>query len=436
MSDAALLQLVAYGNQNQAMNLTSVAYDYLTHPIYSNGVLITRNSDIITPEYLELTFTNPDSNNLDYVKKLILKMTIGGATIQQFPLSLLINLNEPIICDGKMYINLCFDMLFGELKMVGLMYHDIYFQLDNTTLLTTYGITTKLTYLDTTERRNIAQNSFEELIQQITFIDIKADINDENQTSNIYELRNLPFENISKGFFIECNDVDNLNNINLKFNGRERFNFNRFLIRTKCKKIKQNLLYFPFNYAKEYTEKTIVSYEGGANLSRMDSVQMTLNFDTAINNVKIYNLSSNLYRQMSGMGGIAYSISFWNGTYDIRNNQLTRPEPVIPTTGVTMPMARPPTVRPSTVGTTIVYTGPTNKPITDASSCPISCEPIVIGEKYMSCHQCNNNFSEVAFKQWLESRRPNQRTCPLCRVQWSNCEVYINGDIETNVPLA
>ena len=120
MPGGGLMQLVAIGAQNEALRLRNVAYEYNTYQ--ANGIqtlAIDRLADIVNLEYLELTFSNSERNNLDDVKRFVLNMSIGGAIIQQFPLSLLINLKEPIICDGKMYINLCFDMLFGSIKLIG-----------------------------------------------------------------------------------------------------------------------------------------------------------------------------------------------------------------------------------------------------------------------------------------------------------------------------
>jgi hypothetical protein len=319
----SLTQLVSIGDQNIRMHLRNVVYEYFTYNSTGiNPLSILRNSDIVTPEYLELSFTNPDTNNLDHVKKVILTMSIGGKTIQQIPLSLLVNLNEPMTLDGKMYIKLCFEMLFGDLKLIGLQYHEVKFELTNANFITRYGIVTKLTYVDHDERRDLIENSVDELIQQISFIDVKTDLSNENETSDIYDLRYLPFTHISKGFFIECNNIDNLNSIVLKFNDNERFNLNRFLLQTKCKKITQTLLYLPFNYDKSFYERTIQSYEGGANLSRINAVHMTLKFDTAISSIKVYNLNSNIYKQMSGMGELAFCSNFCNGTYDLHNNKL------------------------------------------------------------------------------------------------------------------
>lgn len=354
-------------------------------------------------------------------------MFIGGELIQQFPLSLLINLNEPIMCDGKMYINLCFDMLFGGIKLIGLQFNNVSVEFKNDNALSCiarYGIVSKLTYLDTEERRYVAQSAYDEVIQQISFINVMTDLNDATQMSNIYDL-NLQFNHISKGFFIECNNIDNLNNINLKFNNHERFNLNRFLVRTKCKKINQNLLYFPFNCEKEYSDRTSESYEGAANLTRFDIVKLILSFDEPINNVKIYSLNSNIYRQMGGMGALTFANIFWEDNIDLSNNSLRRPQPESRPVSMIIP--------------TLLYTGPTIKPIqiTEASHCPILCQTIVTGGRYMSCHQCKNNFSETALKQWLEGRRLLQITCPLCRVQWTNFEIYVNGNIEEeNTPEA
>ena len=422
-----LLQLVA-GNQNAVMGIRNIAHEYYTYESQVlSPVIIDRRADIIVPEYLELHFSNQNRFNIQYIEKLTLNMEIGGRKIQQFPLSLLVKLNQPILCDGKLYINLCFDMLFGELKIIGLQYHDVrlFFSRDNDlSCISRYGIVSKLTYVDSQERRNLAQNSFEDIIQQFSFIDIKADINDERQTTDSYELR-LRFSDISKGLFIECENVDNLNNIYLRFNGSDRFNLNRFLIRTKCKKISQHLLYFPFNDGKEYTERTLQSFEGSINFSRIDLISLTLKFDIAINSVKIYNLQSNLYRQMGGMGGLAYSSDLFNYTDDLRNNVIERERDTITETlgtSLTNVLER---------ATLETHFNPIIKPIleTDASNCPISYEPIISGARYMSCHQCKNNFSEQSLKQWLESIRPYQRTCPVCRVQWSNFQIYINDEI-------
>jgi hypothetical protein len=55
-------------------------------------------------------------------------------------------------------------------------------------------------------------------------------------------------------------------------------------------------------------------------------------------------------------------------------------------------------------------------------TCGISLDEIIGGDSYMSCSSCNNNFKEQEIKNWLRSRR----TCPTCRGNWSNYDIYVN----------
>lgn len=219
-----------------------------------SNLTVPRESDIIIPEYLELSFSDINRNNLFDVAKLILTMSIGGVEIIKFLLSLLINLNEPIICDNKMYINLKFDMFFGELKICDFAYHNISFNLSNifgnTHFILNYGIVGKLIYLDSGDRNNISSSTLEALIQQLSLIYIVPNINDLSISSAIFNIPYLPFENTSKGFLFECGNIDNLNNILLTLNGRIRFELNRFLIRTKCKKLINNYYIFHLTMIK------------------------------------------------------------------------------------------------------------------------------------------------------------------------------------------
>ncbi len=315
--------------------IKNIAHEY--HTYESEGlqpITIDRLADTVTLEYLELRFTDPNrtsiENNLTNIKKLIVDMEIGDVVIQQFPLSLLINLNEPIICDGKMYINLCFEMLFGILALKALCYYDVKVKIRNNNLvscISNYGIVSKLTNYDWESQFHIQRTVFYRLIQQISFVEVKTDLNDVNKASNIYDMDYLPFSNISKGFFIECNNVDYLNEINLKFNDQDRFNLNRFLVRTKCKKINQNLLYFPFNNDMNFSDIRPESYQGAPNLSNIDKVKLKLTFDLPINNVKIYSLEANIYRQMSGMANCARCEQLCSDTYDLQNNRLVIVDP-------------------------------------------------------------------------------------------------------------
>ena len=45
----------------------------------------------------------------------------------------------------------------------------------------------------------------------------------------------------------------------------------------------------------------------------------------------------------------------------------------------------------------------------------------------MSCSQCSNNFVEDSIKSWFR-QRPHRKKCPMCRVDWTDFNVYINGE--------
>lgn len=282
--------------------LTSKQHTYISPN--NCEIMLERNADIITPEYLELSFVDSTIDNLSNVKNLVFNMSIGGVLIQQFPLGLLINLDQPNIVDNKMYINLNFNILFGEIKILGLKYHDVFFYFDKCESLkciSSYGIHCKLTYLHGNEKLDLVTTEYTLPIQQLSVLNVKS----ENSTR--YDISYLPFYHISKGFFIECDDVNNISDIKLTLDNNEKFTINKTELETKCIKFSQNILYFPFNYEKQYTDISEESFEGGINFSKINKTDLLINFDTPTNNVKIYNLHANTYRQLGGTGGTLFN---------------------------------------------------------------------------------------------------------------------------------
>ncbi len=381
----------------------NIAYGY--HTYYSTDsteLKIVRESDITNMEYLELSFVDAVMDYLSEVKNLILTMSIGCKIVQQLPLSLLINLNKPIMSEGLMYINLCFDMFFGDIKLTAHQYDEISFKLSRNNCVFKYGITATVYNIGHEERKTLMYNSQEHVIQQLSILDVKVDANDVTQTNETFDITYLPFSKISKGFFIECdNDINHLNSIQLYFNGFYRFNLNRFLIMNKCKKINEHLLYIPFNYNQSFYKRTLASFEGAANLSRIDNIRLILTFDVAINNVKIYSLCANQFKLESGSGKLVYDSCLGFNTYDLSKKSLIHSK-------------NPPAY----------YHGPLIKSIVneDELNCPITHELIGLGEKYMSCYRCNKNFNEDSLQTWLIKNK----TCPICRDKWTNFEIYIN----------
>ena len=62
----------------------------------------------------------------------------------------------------------------------------------------------------------------------------------------------------------------------------------------------------------------------------------------------------------------------------------------------------------------------------DDDICQIKHEQIGDCDIYMNCSCCNKNFFEEEIRYWLLSKPIGNRTCPNCRAQWSNNNMYIN----------
>ena len=58
--------------------------------------------------------------------------------------------------------------------------------------------------------------------------------------------------------------------------------------------------------------------------------------------------------------------------------------------------------------------------------CQIKHEQIGDCDIYMNCSCCNKNFFEDEIRYWLLSNPFGKRTCPNCRAQWSDNNMYIN----------
>lgn len=62
----------------------------------------------------------------------------------------------------------------------------------------------------------------------------------------------------------------------------------------------------------------------------------------------------------------------------------------------------------------------------DDDICQIKYEQIGDCDIYMNCNCCNKNFFEEEIRYWLLSKPLGNRTCPNCRAQWSDNNMYIN----------
>lgn len=412
----ALIQLVAVGAQNQAMNIErNLSTEYFTENFENNILKMRRDCDTKCPEYLEIELNpNIDRNTFKNIcHKVCLQMEMGGARILTIPLRFMIHLKNYEICDNKFYISIPFQMFCDDIKLICLAYHEVSFRLTNTeNNFTSCKLISKGIYYDDPIRREMAQTNHQDIIQQLASTEINC-LNPRNEF--IYK---MPFDNIHKGFFIECENVDEINEIRLQLNGQDRTYYNRFLVRTKCIKINQHLLYFPLNYDKSYTDRTREGFEGSLNLSRIDVSKLSIKLDNVQSKICIYGLGSNMLRYMSGMAGIAYGSS---GSHDYEEYNENG---VYHTTEQQYNWVNLPTDISGNDIVNIIYKSITNN---DKLTCCITHENISVNARYMSCSQCNNNFDEASIKSWFR-QRPHRKKCPVCRANWSDFNVYINGE--------
>ncbi len=328
IANGVISTLVAQGLMNYRAKVKNIAHEYATFYNSNNSkIIINRVCDIVMPEHLEFIMNNNYSKEkfITELKKTVLTLILCDEHKIIFPINLLINLSEPIYCKNKIYIKTYFNTFFGNLSFTSIQSDTIEFLLNNYDNLSCYiqkfGLVCKLTYADRPEQIMLANNDFERVFQELSYIEFNMkNIVTDNNTYKFH----VDFESLSKGFFIESNCINNLSEIILTIqNDQERFFLNKFLIQTKCVKINENMIYFPFNCDKSFDDTTTDSYEGGINFSRLDSSRLILTFSKQIDYIKIYNLGSKMFERIKKKIYVHESNHFHSGERNY-NNQPTR----------------------------------------------------------------------------------------------------------------
>ena len=416
---ASILQLITSSQVNSIYNIPrNLAIEYFTEEFNNGSFDMSRTCDTKLPEYLEIELSpNITIDNFKTIShKVCLEMTIGESKILSIPLRFMIHLKNYEICDNKIYITIPFEIFCSEIKLICISYHEVRFILTNIeNNFTSCKLISNGIYYDTDIRRSLSQSSSQEIIQQLSSTEITSP-NQRNEFKYI-----IPFDGIHKGFYIECENVDEINEISLKLNGEDRFIHNRFLVRTKCVKINQQLLYLPMNFDKSYDDRTPSGFEGSINLTRFDSAILNIKLDRLNSKICFYGLGSNILRTIPGMTGLAFynsNINHYycnyqeNGYYIENSNRI---------------MDLVPNIQSQTITETtenIIY-----KLITDNNKimCCITHQDFVLNDRYMNCSSCNNSYNEESLKQWFR-QRPHRKTCPMCRVNWTDFNIYINSE--------
>ena len=269
-------------------------------------------------------------------------------------------------------------------------------------------------------------------IQQISSIQIHS-LN--NINSDEFRIRTNRFRGFVKGFFIESTLVSQyLQEIKFYTNQFIRFHYDAYLIRQKCVKISDDMIYFPFNSQELFSNNSNASYRGSINFDGIESHFLNLKFLHRRQKVRIYVLSKNNYNQRDNIINIQNMYNSFNLYEDFNTHPLTPIDELI---------------RPFIPEEHLIYAGPIhdvslndtpyisqvlNRKINeqDQKICPIEQTEIKENERYMLCYSCQNCYSEYAIISWFVSCNNYNRssTCPTCRSPWSDYNVYINTDQE------
>ena len=306
----------------QAFNIPrNLAIEYFTEEFSNNMLRMGRDCDTKSPEYLtiELSEGLDQENFKNICHKICFEMSIGGSPILSIPLRFMMNLKEYEIYDNTFYITIPFEMFCDDIRLAALQFHDTVFRLTNTeNNFRSCKLISKGVFYDTNLRMPMARDPHEHIIQCLASTEILCTnfLNgngNENQINQINQFNqfnyNILFNGCHKGFFIESENVDQINEISLSLNGAQRFLYNRFLVRTKCIKINQHLLYLPLNYDKSYTDRSNTGFEGALNLDRIDVTKLNIKLDCPQSKICIYGLGSTMLRYINGMAGLAYDNS-------------------------------------------------------------------------------------------------------------------------------
>ena len=339
---ASLLQIAAnQSNEIVTFPPDNIAIGYKIYNFTQNYELNINNPPIfdkINPECLILSVNNDFHSNLiffqTYINPLILKFTIDNRNILKIPLAFLWNLNQPEIIDNKLYLKISFDMFFGDINLCGLRNYDIKFAIDYSNIHLagnnnmniyhaqpmSFSLLCRTYSIDQRDLRfhiDVSNNN----IQQISSIQINT-LN--NINSDEFRIRTNRFRGFIKGFFIESTLVcQYLQEIKFYTNQFIRFHYDAYLIRQKCVKISDDMIYFPFNSQELFSNNSNASYRGSINFDGIESHFLNLKFLHRRQTVRIYVLSKNNYNQRDGIFNIQNMYTNFNLYEDFNTHPLT-----------------------------------------------------------------------------------------------------------------
>jgi len=337
INNGSLMQLFANASQISQIRQDNSANQYIVFPnnisvvyemyYFVNSTLtIPRNSDKILPEYLVFDLFNNETSLNDiynYLQNVILVLDIRVQIIE-IPLSLLWNLNTPEIINSKLYLQIPFEMFFGKIKLHGMNNNSsVTFYIRNINNLVNYAVNSSLMFKSYTYgNRDSLYDASYNIVQQISSIELNVSLNDLNNESREFVINTENFDGFIKGFFIESQNIDELQELHFFINGHVRTNYDRFLIRNNCVRINENMLFYPFNNDISYQERTYNSFDGAICLCQLIRSHLRVRFENPRRKVKIYGLNMNDYRQNYNQSRLIHNINNFHTIQDFNSHPL------------------------------------------------------------------------------------------------------------------
>jgi hypothetical protein len=368
-------------------NFVSVVQEYPPEPFH---ILGHAEGDLLLPTAIALTGcpSNPYPDSSD---ALILE--IGSRDpLLRIPLSVLALESadgQCIFCPTTDQHILTFrhDMFLPAIPILRLQHHPPRFRLESGRL---FSLQARITRLDTAERTTLLTRAEHPLpLQQVATYIHPDPVRRLTATA--------PFTGITKGYLIEAPDISALRHVRLQFTlpatgtTVTRLDYGPARIATAGIRLSPRHIWFalaaPNETAKAVFDTNPRSFRGGFNQDAVTDLQIHLEFAEEQDFIRIHCLSLN---ELLTHGGMATPHYAHNPLFrPVRNFSLEAPAIVAP-----LPEGR--------------------------DQCPITYDSFASGDAYGRCATCNQCFHLLPLQEALAL----SRTCPICRVGWTDWTVY------------
>jgi len=240
------------------------------------------------------------------IKSSIIQLTIGDSIITELSLNFLYGVcpKNFVWSDNKLEIQLIFDWFIFPIHFPALQNHDTKIFLIAPNELNQYikNIYFVVDYIALTEaiQYNINHSLFEMPLQQLQTLNV--DLLEPLYTHKI----RCHFNHMTKGIFIQSEELDSLNSFVLQMNGHDSFHMNQTMIDLLGYKLSPNMLYISFFNKSNYSDLDFASYEGGYNSSKIDTINFILHFERPQAKLQIHIISLNIQKMSNGKSDIIY----------------------------------------------------------------------------------------------------------------------------------